>query len=129
MSANRFHFRAWYQPSVLGDAGEMHYWSWESFSHGRPDSSGSNLAYAEAIMQSTGLLDKNGKEIFEGDILGKSLKDKLPVQVIYVDKFACYDLAYLPINEHAESLYYKVAEKYRVIGNIYENPELLKVKK
>ncbi len=77
------------------------------------------------LMQFTGLLDRNGKEIYEGDII-KSLKNCM------------FDEGY----EVADVLFQGGAFKYRsvnlktvvdgfkaeVIGNIYENPELLEAK-
>lgn len=71
------------------------------------------------LMQFTGLLDKNGKEIYEGDILtGKSStgRDKYWTMV-WADR-GCWEAS--PNNE------YNINWKgWEVIGNIYENPELL----
>jgi uncharacterized phage protein (TIGR01671 family) len=66
------------------------------------------------LMQYTGLKDKNGKEIHEGDIVKPFLRDdKLEVvkihHAIYCEPFHYYDSP----------------EDFEVIGNIYENPELL----
>lgn len=75
------------------------------------------------IMQSTGLHDKNGKEIFEGDIV-KMAKD------VYSDP-TYYEIvrhrggAYrLESNQHGCELWLRHTN-CEVIGNIYENPELL----
>jgi uncharacterized phage protein (TIGR01671 family) len=81
-----------------------------------------------ALMQYTGLKDKNGKEIYEGDIIEayfyydedndkKSPKNKKVFEVKYkVDagrQFSGFD--FFP----------SVFEYIEVIGNIYENPELV----
>ena len=84
------------------------------------------------LMQSTGLKDKNGKEIFEGDIitngqnvmcmkkrntLGFYIEEKEKVEFIA----DCADL------EEFEADAKEVADNIEIIGNIYKNPELLEV--
>jgi len=73
------------------------------------------------LMQSTGLKDKNGKEIFEGDVvkcnglLGtiKSLK-------------AMWICSFVKYNNYQKVGFF--AQEIEVVGNIYENPELLEDK-
>lgn len=81
------------------------------------------------IMQYTGLKDKNGKEIYEGDIYQVAKNKKYEVQFITEEQygevvcgFGLYskDLGYGFILDT-----YAIKEG-EVIGNIYENKELLK---
>ena len=75
-------------------------------------------------MQFTGLIDKNGKEIYEGDILQYIDGDNSPelYQVIFSN--GNFILASLEDAEYDE--YIGDFDPKEVIGNIYENPELLK---
>ena len=93
------------------------------------------LAFSQVIiMQSTGLKDKNGKEIFEGDILncgyiftGSSFEE----QDDYIEDIGVVKIvncgAVVKIYEEIENLIdvLNTCEDIEVIGNIYENKELL----
>ena len=77
------------------------------------------------IMQTTGLLDKNGKEIFEGDILGT--KDGLLNGVVeYRSDLGMWTNSLIRYNNFERLC--TVANSREIIGNIHENPELLEVK-
>lgn len=110
------------------------------------------------LMQSTGLEDKNGKEIFEGDIVEfedevwytdggfyenkdeayDSVQTNNRVVIIYdgfewdLDNFwkgtsDCSSAWMSIFEDHMQSFKYFLQNEASVIGNIYENPELLEV--
>ena len=78
------------------------------------------------LMQSTGLKDKNGKEIFEGDIV-KMAKDVYS-EPTYYEVVRHRGGAYrLESKQHGCELWLRHTD-CEVVGNIYENPELLEDK-
>lgn len=77
------------------------------------------------LMQSTGLVDKNGKEIFEGDILDYKGRKAL---VRWHGSYASFIYRFVdePHKRNAEwKPLYLAYMKCEIIGNIYENRELL----
>lgn len=88
------------------------------------------LNVLENFQQYTGLKDKNGVEIYEGDIVSYGGKWRAPVGFGELKFWGGYNsddyygLGFMagsePLDPRGEPL------KYIVIGNIYENPELIK---
>lgn len=97
----------------------------------RGKTSGTNTPIDEIeLMQSTNLLDKNGKEIFEGDILGIETDEGiLNVNIFWDSKHALFMFESKKHNE--KELLAELVEDntypFAILGNIYENPELLEV--
>lgn len=74
------------------------------------------------LMQSTGLLDKNNKEIFEGDVVSIDT-DEFDLLVVKYETGIYWLMKDDQCVEHLSD-YYKYVS---VIGNIYENKDILEV--
>ena len=84
----------------------------------------------ESVGQLLSLKDKNGKEIYEGDILKIGWAGSFYIGVVeYDSKSACYMLKSNDKFTSLNTFTLSPAAWIEVIGNIYENPELLEVSK
>jgi uncharacterized phage protein (TIGR01671 family) len=82
----------------------------------------------EELMQYTGIKDKNGKEIYVGDILRYVEGDQSLSVIKWLEGDLCYDLVDLPSNSpHTghNGIDGIRCSSYEVIGNIYEDTELV----
>ena len=82
----------------------------------------------ETVGQYTGLTDKNGKKIFEGDII--DTPDRL-LKVVWFKGNAQFDLNFIrhahdKIITNFKGINMRDLCSYEIIGNIHDNPELLK---
>lgn len=123
-------YRAWLkEDKEMIDVEEIH------FRNGELDFIGDAITWMcksndLVLMQSTGLRDKNGKEIFEGDILCdegiEQENEFVYVTVSYKDGMWVCDQITSDGCGYGGALN-EFSDDYSVIGNIYENPALLEV--
>lgn len=125
-------FRAWLKQykEMLAEVNDMTFFEGNLEFIGRRTANGVSLQYCAddiVLMQSTGLYDKNGKEIFEKDILDYNGRR---VIVKWHGSYAGF------IYEFVDELKNRTTEwqplylsyyKFEIIGNSLENPELLEV--
>ena len=97
-------------------------WEPEATSYSDPIDFSMSIIVAQ---QYTGLKDKNGKEIYEGDIIQKIVNSEyIYTYIVGYDE----SKASFTIKDTLESLISFVpVDTFQIIGNIYENPELLSV--
>jgi uncharacterized phage protein (TIGR01671 family) len=110
----------------------------------RDENDKESIVLEKTLGQFTGLHDKNGKEIYDGDILVKSnrsgwdLENFVAHEVFFHDNDMCESSIGFQMNRHhfqgsicGTNEYYKFIPKntkqFEVIGNVFENPELVKL--
>ena len=132
MTANRFNFRVWNKKNKIfnydfnlfhvAEDGMMLFYRKSNFDYVERNEDDNYV-----LMQSTGMVDKNGREIFENDILTdgsikylvrfEEEKARFIMKPILGEKILLTDY---------EELGKRYMHYYEIIGNIYENKELLK---
>ena len=80
----------------------------------------------EALLQFTGLRDKNGKDVFDGDIIAcQSMRENCLHQVIWQGPRLFGGIGEWHLEGLAEGARYDWIGGEEIRGNIFENPELL----
>lgn len=137
-------FRVWFEESVLKKA---HMVDWEELKEFK----GLSRLFDDAphsesfsLMQSTGLKDKNGVEIFEGDIV-RHFEIITDISIVRFGEFGVPNFETEEYQDYAIGFYYENASEFKdiepfnmtvplnseyakdvvIVGNIYEQPELL----
>lgn len=124
-------FRAWHKKTnemhdvtALEWLGDGHIEAWFRIIRFR-NQSGTTRKNETIIMQSTGLKDKNGKEIFEGDMFDYGATW---IDVVKWNPDRGGFGMWCPSKNQWDDTKLVAMDSREVIGNIYENPDLLEVK-
>lgn len=129
----RTYNKKWIEGSLVVDyAGNTYIvWEYETVKGAMISSKTINI-YPETVGEYTGLTDKNGKRIFEGDIV----ICKKEICGNFID--SCVEIGFVEMKHgafglHRKQGYYRPFKdwledyEYEIIGNIHDNPELLEV--
>lgn len=112
-------FRAWYEERKCFMYTGIESWKW--YDESKENSFGKDVDSARFLMepeQFTCLLDKNGKEIYEGDILSEKDYEGMPTVVRFQSGHGNNAVGYW-------EGFYMPERPWEIIGNIHENPELI----
>jgi uncharacterized phage protein (TIGR01671 family) len=125
MEQREIKFRVWSQ-----EYEKLIYFGFKELSNNRGEIEEANIDWLKS-QQYTGLKDKKGNEIYEGDIVISENKISLGEDAweIIFEKGAFMikrENEYIPLYQIGTKNTILEDDKIKIIGNIYENPELLK---
>ena len=115
-----YHFANWYLPTSMEIVDRTHH----ILQIGRGDA---DKIDPETVGQFTGLTDKNGKKIFEGDVVLYPWNDQDKPERFTI-KFKYGQFVASPVKENEDYWDFMVggySKEMEIIGNIHDNPELL----
>lgn len=134
MTKDRFRFRAWdksfqkYCENVIVSTINGEITVYERLINGNT----SLIPSAHAVLeQCTGLKDKNGRLIYEGDIVKRHSKySEDENDVVLQVEWNCKGARYITTDKKHDNWIFSMFDyEYEILGNIHENPELLEEKK
>ncbi len=122
--------RAWCDDQVMSDDGTWQYGN--LLIHGNMTWVNGRLVDPRTIGIGTGLHDKNDRQMFEGDIV--SVDGNVIAQIVWHEYLCQFYLCFSHdiVHDSKASLvemFYQHNHTFEVIGNVYENPDLLPQKK
>ena len=105
---------------------EYGYLSWHCLGNGTNYFINNNVVIKETVGQFTGMTDKNGTKIFEGDIVRHIDTTCHVVEVVNSEVYFDTEMLEFGFRYSNELFHCQFNNEFEVIGNIHDNKELLK---
>ena len=105
---------------------EYGYLSWHCLGNGTNYFINNNVVIKETVGQFTGMTDKNGTKIFEGDIVRHIDTTRHVVEVVNSEVYFDTEMLKFRFRYSNELFHCQFNNELEVIGNIHDNKELLK---